>query len=723
MAKLVIKTFDGHDINDGTNYEATFAPANPWGHPRLEARMSRREGAWPVVTNVDRRKYNLDVMIAIKAADIDGARDNLLEWLFPKDGKPRLLVITDDGGGNERYVEALCVDLKPETQRPFTFDNLFSATFVVSGDVKWRATSVTTDTWNITGSPETHTISNGGKAETYPIYRITPTSSKSSSAGPYKRYISIVWRSPESAWKYPVRLGPFDTQTGSTNFSQADGSDIRVFSGGSEVERYIVDPDTASTYVWVILNFDAQTAGTLNVSLPSTGEIAYIETQDPIDDWPSSGILRIGSEEFRYGGKDTYLQRFTEISRSVRNTSAAAHSIGDTIDLIPHDLIMTYGSASPETPLSPDDYEPMFDIASSTNTLWKYSNFGELGSLQRRVYRPASWHGSAYIDNNDNAGGYNDAQRTFKFSGEFSYIGIYIDNAVSYYWWSIVCPGGIVNAEWNTEGIDGSFRRGGEDFLAFLFRYTLGDSKRSTIRKFTADDILAVDSWGTWNQGKDDTDWDPPARSVSMSLYWYDSEIDSADVNLYLSSTYTPTVTVNSGSGSEEVGNYQLNMTLKNFDLGDAYAVVAVDTGNETFTVDGKHLKDFSSGSVFEVEGSTGNDGIYTVSAVSYDEPNDQTTVTVTGDLTDSTADGTLKPGQSIKINMEVDLNGVVEIDTEHKTVTYLEDGSSQFGALAYPEGVREDWLPLVSGDNRLRFEDSGTAGLTIETRYRERWY
>jgi hypothetical protein len=723
MAKLVIKSFDGHEINDGTNYEATFAPANPWGHPRLEARMSRREGAWPVITNIDRRQYSLNVLIAVKAADVDAARDDLLEWLFPKDGKPRRLVITDDGGGNERYVEALCVDLKPEVKNPFTFDNLFTATFVVSGDVRWRATSITTDTWNITGSPETHTISNGGKEEAYPIYRITPTSSKSSSAGPYKRYISIVWNSPELAWRYPIRLGPFDTQTGSTNFTQADGSDIRIFAGGAELDRYIVDPNTASTYIWVALNFSAQVEGTLNVTLPSAGTIAYIETEDPIDDWPSSGILRIGSEEFRYTGKDTYLQRVTGISRAVRNTAEAAHAIGDTIDLIPHDIIMTYGSASPETPLSRDDHEPMFDTASSTNTLWKYVNFGELGRLQQLVSRPASWKSVPEVDTYDSAGAYNNVQRTFKLRGEFPYIGLYIDDAVSYYLWFVSCPGGIINAEWNTEGVDGEYRRGGEDFLAYLRRYSLGDGRQTTIREFTEADISSVDTWETWTQSKDGTDWDPPAGSVSMLLYFYDSEIAAAHVNLYLSSTHTPTVTVNSGSGSEEVGNYQLNMTLKNFDLGDTYAVVAVDTGNETITIEGEHLEEFAVGVVFEVEGSTGNDGIYTVSAVSYDEPNDQTTVTVTGDITEATADGNLKPGLSIKIVTEIDLNGTVEIDTAQKTVTYLEDGSSQFGALSYPEGVRNDWLPLASGDNRLRFEDSGTAGLTIETRYRKRWY
>jgi len=42
---------------------------------------------------------------------------------------------------------------------------------------------------------------------------------------------------------------------------------------------------------------------------------------------------------------------------------------------------------------------------------------------------------------------------------------------------------------------------------------------------------------------------------------------------------------------------------------------------------------------------STGNDGIYNPTSVSYDSANDETTITVNEDVTDSTVDGTISTG------------------------------------------------------------------------------
>jgi hypothetical protein len=62
----------------------------------------------------------------------------------------------------------------------------------------------------------------------------------------------------------------------------------------------------------------------------------------------------------------------------------------------------------------------------------------------------------------------------------------------------------------------------------------------------------------------------------------------------------------------------------------------------ETFTTSGDKTTSFKVGKEISVTGSTGNDGIYRVASSSYAGGPDETTVTVTGDVVDATADGFL---------------------------------------------------------------------------------
>lgn len=80
-------------------------------------------------------------------------------------------------------------------------------------------------------------------------------------------------------------------------------------------------------------------------------------------------------------------------------------------------------------------------------------------------------------------------------------------------------------------------------------------------------------------------------------------------------------------------------------------AVVGVDTANDEFVVSGDRTDDFEEGGAVDISGSTGNDGIYKVlsqSDVTYDSNNDETTIAVVEDVTDSTADGDLNGWENI---------------------------------------------------------------------------
>jgi hypothetical protein len=71
------------------------------------------------------------------------------------------------------------------------------------------------------------------------------------------------------------------------------------------------------------------------------------------------------------------------------------------------------------------------------------------------------------------------------------------------------------------------------------------------------------------------------------------------------------------------------------------YVIDAVDTGAESFTLEAAHgdvTAIFANGKTFTVVDSTGNDAIYVVASQSFG--GGKTTMVVTGDITDSTADG-----------------------------------------------------------------------------------
>lgn len=76
--------------------------------------------------------------------------------------------------------------------------------------------------------------------------------------------------------------------------------------------------------------------------------------------------------------------------------------------------------------------------------------------------------------------------------------------------------------------------------------------------------------------------------------------------------------------------------------------IAGVDTGANSFTLGGDVAAKFAAGQSFEVTGSTGNNGTYTVAAggASYDSGANETTIPVDESVSDATADGTIKSGE-----------------------------------------------------------------------------
>ncbi|RLG29464.1 hypothetical protein DRO03_07235 [Methanosarcinales archaeon] len=79
--------------------------------------------------------------------------------------------------------------------------------------------------------------------------------------------------------------------------------------------------------------------------------------------------------------------------------------------------------------------------------------------------------------------------------------------------------------------------------------------------------------------------------------------------------------------------------------------------------------------------------------------------------------------GESILLTYTTGLNETLQVNTDLKTVTDLENGSNQFRAVDPVGGTRLHWLRMPTGDNVFRFDDVGTAGVTIGVEWEERRY
>jgi len=76
--------------------------------------------------------------------------------------------------------------------------------------------------------------------------------------------------------------------------------------------------------------------------------------------------------------------------------------------------------------------------------------------------------------------------------------------------------------------------------------------------------------------------------------------------------------------------------------------------------------------------------------------------------------------GEYIQLAYGMDLNTDLTVNCDEKTVTF-EDGSKPLAALTL-SSVRGEWLDLDPGTPELQFDDAGTAGVTIEVYWRNRY-
>ncbi|MBN1814716.1 MAG: hypothetical protein JXA14_22945 [Anaerolineae bacterium] len=619
-----VVSWDSHAINDGTNFTAVLLPAR--GLPGVELHKTKRLTGHPLISSVERKGQVYQIRIAIEdESNVETLRQALELWFDYEDETAKVFVIEDDDGSNDRYVYAVCRALD---EVPGSASRQFVATIETHGDVRWRSTTPATDSWSITASGQTKVVANDGNDDAYPIFTIEPTGAKTSNTYGYRAFVPIRWPKDTAYLGYPLDIVNNGLDTAALILAgkmQADGDDLRVTVDGVEVDRWLDDIDDATTKVYCNLDFKARAEGLLAEALTGSGSVAAITLQAGVNmrKFPDAGLLAIGSEVFVYTAKDEVQRQFTGITPGAKNTTQAAHSIGDTVWWCQHEVWIWYGNSSATAPDTDDDYKPAFELDHSTNASWVYEQFGEDDGK-----RTGAWKQLTYYGKPDFYGG-----------NQYSDADPWTDMGVAFE----ATKGKARLALHNPMGISNVAITNGEKYSSSKANMDAWISSSANggywYREYTIPDPSADDTWEAWSRSEAITSSRPWIGVAIENKYRAQTHrIEFSDCTVTLATS--PTVSL----GSEEA-MYSLDCVIEN-----------------------------------------------------------QTT------------------GESIRVTAGIKLNQELEVNTDERTVTLLDDGSNQYQAVARVEGPRINWLPLAPGNNTLKFTDDGTDTATIGLQWDKRW-
>jgi hypothetical protein len=570
-------SFGGQDINDDENYRSSLTPAGQTPAEGLPQPVGRT-GAAPLVGGVVFPERYLQItteLVNTSALDKRALQAQWYSW-FLRD-TARSLIVADDDGGNQRYVEAVPFSVLHDADGDGW---VLITSLIVNGDDLWRAVTATTDSWNITATGATKTLTNGTTAlndDAYPVITVIPRD-YATGINPYKRFVTVRWRADQPATGYPTDIvnAGLDTRIASTNFDSATGADIRVYVDTEDTDYWLNGINTATTSIWCNLDFQAGQSSPLAVAL-GTGALTTVALSNDITGWPGAGLFEIDSELFSYTGKNTSSRQLTGISRAAKGTTAASHSAAATVYWIQHEIWLEYGSSAFSALTPDDDNAPMFELASSTNTSWDYNNFYEAasGSAPLTSGTGFGWWAFSNFKNTAKYGGNQAASANpyveLGIRGTPTGTKIAIDGA-----WSLFNPCGISSANFQ----NGQFYHGRVTWWGGAVR----SSVDGTI--YTTEYSIPTSTNDTWNSWSQNVSLTSGSRYVLLSLAGYasladPSRVEAADVTVALNSTYTPTVRI----GGEQT-TYRLSATLTNTTTGEAVTIdIAMDT-DESLEID-----------------------------------------------------------------------------------------------------------------------------------------
>lgn len=374
LQSLQVRTFNSHDLY--TNYKAIIPPEAVLEHG-VEVNEVFRFQSPPLFSGKVIKSRTIPLRIGIINAS--GTADELKSIFDVSDQSLRTLVVLDTSTNIEWQVYAT------PAMPPTFIDRTTFETALYVPDAVWTAVDSVNSPWYMTGTFSQTVVTGSGNKNVNPKYYFVPVSYPNGTFA-YQEHISIYNPTDKHMNIRPVDLmnASWNTQglvTGS--FLRSDGADIDVMVDGNLANFWLGNYNTTTTRLWVNLNFGpgisfSMATGT-SIALGGTVDYIYVAPyvhpttptpepyEDPLDNLPPRGCLRVDNEEFLYTSINRAMRRFTLSARAARGTTAAAHSAGATVRWIEHEVIVLYSNPGAVARSISNTRKPVFNLNTSTN--------------------------------------------------------------------------------------------------------------------------------------------------------------------------------------------------------------------------------------------------------------------------------------------------------------------------------------------------------------------
>lgn len=655
-------SYNGGTINGGTLY--AWFPRDgmsiynlPDARPQV---VDRGMGNYPKYTGKDLSARSFTVNIRQPTPTETGYREMIedMKGLFdPQDQTARTFVLKDTANSDKQYQMSVVVTGTSEVAYPIFGVNL------MADDPRMESVTTYGGTVALTASGQAGTVTVGGNTRTQPTITLTPTVAKSGGYT-YKRPVLTYNTLTVGLPNYPVNItanGWNTTGLVAGGTVQADGDDVRVVVNGAEVPRWFGGGgmNSATTGVWIVLDYTPAVTLTLGGTIASSGTISLISFSNTranataLAKIPAAGELLIDSERFVYTGKDEKAKTVTGVTRAAKGTSEASHAVGATVRWLEFDIWLMYGNSSATAPEQEDTRKPIFNLTTSTNAMWDYDEFAAGDSNYYSLpngNRAGSWKPTVLS-------AYGAESQIFTGGG----------TAAGYGYASMANPttdmGMMVQ----------SYVRSG--------RYQADTAKLEWRWSNPAGGSVVLTTGQKYRNG---ASW-PAISALQYSndgVYWY-SKWNEA----------TP-----AASGT---------------------IVAFTNNGTATLASSYKYLRYYYYGSV--VAGSTSWAWMNITDATVY-LGTSVPSVTLGAEQANYYMDATIAnsaTGESITLKLVMAVNQVLTLDCDAHTLT-LSDGTNALAALGL-SSVRVEWLDLMPGVNVLTFTDTGTAAVTMVINWKDK--
>ena len=568
------------------NYSAGLPLTGPLVPP-ADPVYIERAGNWPAFGTKRYGGHTIALQLFFQGAlsDQHTREAEIKRWFDPLDEEPRKLLAQDTADSNRQwYVMGTTVSV--------TLDKNSAIIVLAVTEPYWTVETKQTATWNISASPATKAVAVIG-AFARPKFTFTPTLAKGVGYLYYRfvdiQPISTAANAYLSNYAMDIGNGINTAALVSGGKCQADGDDFRVIVDGGEVPRWFGNFNTSSTKIWINLTFYQKTVMDLGENIaashPSLTTIQIIgnpNSREAMTRMPSSGILKIDSEYFTYSGKDMAAMKFTGVVPAAKLSSMGAHSIGTgNVVWIQHDIWIMYGNPTTTAPIQDESKKPMFDLASSTNASWVYTEFYKEGESRAGAWIPAVYQtdlGSSAPYTGNRGATADPATEAGLRMASAQDAGIWRGETADIFW-TVFCPVGITHITLTGE----------------KYRYSTGWPTVSLLRTLNGRNFIPFYSVATPGSAATWTAWSLTSQALGTTSKFVRLEMagslagsasNEADVEiesctLTLDTSMTPTVSV-----ASEQQTYYLEATLTNTQTGHAITLTWPMKLNNSLVVD-----------------------------------------------------------------------------------------------------------------------------------------